>query len=119
MEGPEVAHEGKDNLQWLIMRRWNRSACNLGSKALEDAIQQGLTLRFPFNQFPANIDVVGNQHTDCPTVQITNFDADIKVFEMAAPQVGWNTDELLLRSVIAIAERTMSELVNLGRLPQL
>lgn len=96
------------------MRHWSRSASQLGNTALEDSIEQELTRRFPLGQFPVNIDVVGAQSTECPTVQITNFEGGIKIFEKVVPQVGWNTEE----AVIAAAERVILELAKSGKLPQ-
>ena len=96
------------------MGNWNRSASQLGNKAIEDSIHQELTRRFPSGQFPVNIDVVGAQNTDCPTIQITNFKAGIEIREKVVPEAGSNICDL----VIAEVNRLMSELEESGRLSE-
>jgi hypothetical protein len=91
------------------MRKWNRSADQLGDKALEVSIQQELERRFPSEKFPVNIDVVGT------VVQITNFETGIEVFAKAVPGVGRGT----YQAVIETAERAISEVIESGKLRRL
>lgn len=70
----------------LNLRHWNRSASLLGSRQLEEAIQQELARRFPPSDFPVNIDLVGGQLHTYAVVQITNFEAGIEENAKAIPE---------------------------------
>ncbi len=92
------------------MIHWNRSASLLGYKALESSIQLELTQRYPPEQFPVNIDVVGTQRCSWAMVQVTNS-AGVEVFEKAFPE-DFNFDKRT--AILATTDRVISSLVKSG-----
>jgi hypothetical protein len=93
------------------MRHFNRSATQQGCEVLEHSIKAELDRRFPPAQFRLNIDVVGS------TVQFTNFEEGIKIFERVTLKWDAHEDTILLRSILAMADRVIGNLMESGKLP--
>ena len=98
------------------LRHWNRSAALLGDRTLEDAIQGELVRRFPPNEFPVNIDVVGGQNQTYAVVQITNFDAGVEEKAHAIPEdfIGIGG---MRAAVMTATEKLLTQLQRQGRIP--
>lgn len=100
----------------LDLHHWNRSAALLGDKLLEDDIQRELVRRFPPNEFPVNIDVVGGQQQTYAVVQITNYDAGIETRAKAIPEDFMGVGGMRA-AVVAATEGLIQELQQHGRIP--
>jgi hypothetical protein len=98
----------------LDLHHWNRSAALLGDRTLEGDIQRVLVRRYPPNDFPVNIDVVGGQNQTYAMVQVTNFDAGIEEKAKAIPEdfIGAGG---MRAAVLAAAEKLVTELQRTGR----
>jgi hypothetical protein len=100
----------------LDLHHWNRSAALLGDKTLEVTVQRELVRRFPPNDFPVNIDVVGGQHQTYAVVHVTNFDAGIEAKARAIPEDFIGAGGMLV-AALAAAQSMIAELQSTGRLP--
>ena len=95
------------------MRCWYRSACLLGNTLVEDSIRRELDRRFPTDQYPVDIDVIGSQDNAFPTIRVTNFNCAINVSKKANPEdFGFDT----LAAVIETAKHMIRELEEAGKL---
>lgn len=87
---------------------WNRSASQLGNKALEDAIQKRLELEFPSDKYPIHIDASYSM------VHATDYKpGGINETETIPEGVGLDK----LTSVIETVRRIISKLQESGQLP--
>jgi hypothetical protein len=98
------------------MQRWYRSASLLG-RQLEEEIQTALVSRFPEDQFPVNIAVVGDQGNTYAVVQVNNFDAGIDERAKAIPEDFLGRGGTVA-AVLTTAQRMLTELKDTGRLPK-
>ena len=89
------------------MQHWNRSAGQLGSKALEGLVAADLTRVFPVDKFLVDIDVVGNQ------VQVRDY-GGIEIYEKALPVENFGFNKRA--AVVATAEKVISSLMEAGQL---
>jgi hypothetical protein len=113
---PNRPYQNQPEHDRINLRHWNRSASLLGGGKLEEAIQKELIRRFPPNEFPVNIDVVGGQAQTYATVQITNFYVGIDEKRKAIPEDYLGRGETMA-AVLDAAEQIIRKLQGTGRIP--
>jgi len=85
------------------------------SLLVDDSIRRELDRRFPTDQYPVDIDVIGSQNA-FPTIRVTNFDSAINVSKKAnLEDFGFDT----LAAVIETAKHMIRELEEAGTLRKL
>jgi hypothetical protein len=96
----------------INLRHWNRSASQLGSGKVEEAVQQELIRRYPPNLVPVNIDVLGGQAQAHATVFVTNPELGINEQRRAMPEVQGGKAAAILDAVADIISelRTSSQI---------